>query len=77
MMFTFTGPGRLESDDGYAIVRVNGSGHTLGWEIFHRAERLGPPWTTGPGYSPSLRDARHRAEAHQRFMRTKEGSPGQ
>jgi hypothetical protein len=63
MIFTYTAPGRLESPDGYAIVR-----NTLGWEIHFGASRLGRPWVaTAAGYDTSLREARRHAEAHHRF----------
>jgi len=64
MVFTYTAPGRLESPEGYVIVRA-----ALGWEVYCGETRLGAPWVSAAsGYEQSLRDARRHAEAHQRYM---------
>jgi hypothetical protein len=77
MIFTYTAPGRLESAEGYAIVRVGGSGQELGWEIYFGAERLGAPWVrASSGYEQSLREARRHAEAHHRFTTANAERPG-
>jgi hypothetical protein len=75
MIFTYTAPGRLESPEGYAIVRVTGSGQ--GWEIHCGTGRLGRPWVAASsGHEPSLREARRRAEAHHRFTTANAKRPG-
>jgi hypothetical protein len=75
--FTYTGPGRLESPEGYAIVRVVGAGHAVGWEIHCGAERLGRPWiAASSGFEQSLREARRHAEAHHRFTTANAQPPG-
>jgi hypothetical protein len=72
VIFTYTAPGRLESPEGYVIVRS-----ALGWEVHHGESRLGRPWVTAAsGHAQSLRDARRHAEAHQRFMAANSRSPG-
>ncbi|MDX6647571.1 MAG: hypothetical protein QOK40_3298 [Miltoncostaeaceae bacterium] len=75
MIFSYTAPGRLESPEGYAIVRVAGAGS--GWEIHCGSERLGRPWVAASsGQEQSLREARRHAEAHQRYMAASSGRPG-
>ena len=72
MMFTYTAPGRLESPEGYVIVRS-----ALGWEVHCGESRLGPPWVSAAsGHDQSLREARRHAEAHQRYMAANSGRPG-